>query len=138
MADTFGKCERSRIMALVRSKDTGPEMLLRRLVHSLGYRYRLHDRRLPGVPDLVFRSRRRVIFVHGCFWHQHSCARGNRMPKSRIGYWRNKLEGNVARDRRAVRALRRAGWRVLTVWECQMRDLDKLRRRITSFLSEAK
>lgn len=121
-------------MSRVRGKDTRPEMVVRRLVHSLGYRYRLHDRKLPGSPDLVFASRRRVIFVHGCFWHQHACASGNRIPKSRVGFWRAKLEGNVARDRRATAILRKQGWRALTVWECQLNDRDRLAKRLTTFL----
>jgi DNA mismatch endonuclease, patch repair protein len=132
--DTLSPAERSKRMSLVRSKDTGPEMVVRRLVHSLGFRYRLHDRKLPGGPDLVFRSRQRVIFIHGCFWHQHSCAGGDRIPKSRLNFWRTKLRGNVARDRRAVAKLRRAGWRVLVIWECQLREQERLTRRIVAFL----
>jgi DNA mismatch endonuclease (patch repair protein) len=132
--DSLSPAERSKRMSLVRSKDTRPEMIVRRLVHSLGYRYRLHQRCLPGAPDLVFASRRRVIFIHGCFWHQHSCANGNRMPKSRINFWRKKLEGNVARDRRVVRNLRRTGWRALTLWECQLKNLKRLTERIAAFL----
>jgi len=134
--DTLTPEERSRLMGLVRSKDTKPEMLVRRLVHALGYRYRLHDRRLPGCPDLVFPSRRKVIFVHGCFWHQHRCRMGNRMPKSRVEFWRNKLEGNRRRDQRHRKALNRQGWRVLTVWECQTRPkaIPRLADRVTRFL----
>lgn len=121
-------------MSLVRCKDTRPEMLVRRLVHSLGYRYRLHVRDLPGAPDLVFPRFKAVLFVHGCFWHQHSCTNGNRMPKSRVAFWRAKLEGNKARDQRQRQRLRRLGWRVLVVWECQLRDLEKLAGRIATFL----
>lgn len=134
--DTLTKIERSLRMSLVRSKDTKPEMLARRLVHSMGYRYRLHDRRLPGCPDMVFASRRKVIFVHGCFWHQHKCAMGDRMPKSRLGFWRAKLEGNKTRDARNLQSLRRLGWRAMVVWECQIhpRRLDKLAARIARFL----
>jgi DNA mismatch endonuclease (patch repair protein) len=111
-------------------------MIVRSLVHGLGYRYRLHDKRLPGAPDLVFPSRRRVIFVHGCFWHQHSCASGNRMPKSRLDFWANKLNGNVSRDRRAAAQLRRRGWRVMTIWECHLKNLDRATRRVIKFLNE--
>lgn len=135
--DTLSRVARSKRMSLVRSKDTGPEMIVRGLVHSLGYRYRLHDRTLPGAPDLVFAARQSVIFIHGCFWHQHSCASGDRMPKSRLRFWRNKLEGNVARDRRVVAKLRRKEWRVLTVWECQLRDLERLTKRIVAFLEDS-
>jgi len=136
MADTFTKAERSRIMAAVRSKDTAPEMIVRRLVHSLGYRYRLHVRALPGTPDLVFPRLRKVINVSGCFWHMHDCGRC-RLPASRRRYWTRKLEGNAARDRRNRRALRKSGWGVLVVWECQTHAscLRRLRTRITSFLS---
>jgi DNA mismatch endonuclease (patch repair protein) len=123
-------------MSLVRSKDTHAEIIVRRLVHSMGYRYRLHDRRLPGTPDLVFAGRRRVIFIHGCFWHQHACTNGDRMPKSRVRFWRGKLLGNVARDRRAAGKLRRDGWGVLTVWECQLKDTKRLAKRIVSFLGK--
>ena len=121
-------------MSLVRSKNTRPEMVVRSLVHSLGYRFRLHRRDLPGTPDLVFPARRRVIFVHGCFWHQHACPAGARMPRTRVEFWRAKLEGNVVRDRRAVSALRRSGWRVLTLWECQLKDRARLAGRLVAFL----
>jgi DNA mismatch endonuclease (patch repair protein) len=121
-------------MALVRSTDTKPELVVRKLLYSLGYRYRLHVRSLPGTPDLVFRSLKKAIFVHGCFWHQHSCPAGNRMPKSRVEFWRAKLGGNVARDARQRKELRRQGWKVLVVWECEVRELDRLTRRVIRFL----
>lgn len=133
--DSLTPRERSTLMSLVRSKDTRPELIIRRLVHSLGYRFRLHRRDLPGTPDLVFPRLRRVVFVHGCFWHQHSCVNGNRMPRSRVAFWRAKLEGNTARDRLAVTRLRRMGWRVLTVWECQMKSRERLKNRLVRFLS---
>lgn len=131
MTDTLSKRERSQRMSLVRAKNTKPEMIVRRLVHSLGYRYRLHDRRMPGIPDLVFPSRHAVIFVHGCFWHRH--ANCGRMPKSRLDYWLPKLERNKARDVANIKALRRDGWRVLVVWECQLSD-QNLARRLKAFL----
>lgn len=127
---------RSRQMALVRSKNTKPEMTVRRLVHSMGYRYRLHAKGLPGKPDLTFGPRRAAIFVHGCFWHRHddpSC-RLSRLPRSRLDFWGPKLQGNAARDLRNVAALEAAGWRVLTIWECQMKDLTALQQRLRSFL----
>ncbi|MDD4890516.1 MAG: very short patch repair endonuclease [Phycisphaerae bacterium] len=119
--DNLTTKQRSRQMSLVRAKDTKPEMTVRRLVHALGYRYRLHVKDLPGCPDLVFPARRAVIFVHGCFWHQHRCPQGNRMPKSRRQFWKAKLSRNKARDSNRAQVLRRVGWRVLTVWECQLR-----------------
>ncbi len=119
MADTFSKSERSRIMATVKSKGTAPEMVVRRLVHSLGYRFRLHNRLLPGCPDLIFPSRRKIIFVHGCFWHRHNCRRGRAIPSDHRDYWEAKFARNRQRDRQVRRALRRDGWNVLVVWECQ-------------------
>lgn len=132
--DTLSPAQRSDRMSRVRSKDTRPELLVRRLVHRMGYRYRLHVRRLPGSPDLVFPARHTVILVHGCFWHRHNCALGNRMPKSRVSFWRGKLEGNKQRDAAQRRALRRLGWRVLVVWECQTRNADPLGSRLLKFL----
>ena len=132
--DTLTPEERSRVMARVRSKDTRPELAVRRLLHGLGYRYRLHRRDLPGCPDLVFPSRRKLIFVHGCFWHRHNCKLGRRTPKSRVGFWTAKFEGNRSRDRRNRAKLRRRDWAVLMVWECQLRDLAKLTTRLTEFL----
>lgn len=134
--DILSKSERSAVMARVRNKDTRPEMRVRSLVHSLGYRYRLHQRNLPGQPDLVFSSRRCVILVHGCFWHQHACKSGNRLPKSNVRFWRKKLASNVARDKTQLRALRNLGWRVLTIWECETgpKVTERLKRRIITFL----
>lgn len=128
--------ERSRIMRLVKQKNTKPEMRVRKLVYSLGYRYRLHIRNLAGCPDMVFRSRRKIIFVHGCFWHQHNCAMGDRMPKSRVDFWRAKLRGNKKRDAEIRRQLRADGWSILIVWECQTvpGKFDRLSNRIARFL----
>lgn len=129
--------ERSELMSRIRSKDTKPEMRVRRMVHGLGYRYRLHASDLPGRPDLVFRPRRKVIFVHGCFWHRHEGCSRNRIPKSpeRHEYWRDKLNANVRRDRRNQAALRETGWRVLVIWECETEDeSDRLAERIRAFL----
>lgn len=123
-------------MSRVRSKDTKPELRVRRLVHGLGYRYRLHGRDLPGSPDLVFGPRRKVIFVHGCFWHRHEGCSRNRIPKSpeRRAFWREKLDGNARRDRENQEALRRMGWRVLVIWECETSDLARLTSRVSAFL----
>jgi DNA mismatch endonuclease (patch repair protein) len=132
--DTLSPRQRSERMGLIRGKDTTPELAVRRLVHGLGYRYRKHARGLPGKPDLVFSGRRKVIFVHGCFWHRHNCALG-RMPKSRLRFWRAKLDGNRARDNRVKRRLRRNGWKVLVIWECQVRDGASVARRVRQFLN---
>lgn len=134
MVDTLSPRERSEIMGRVRAKDTRPEMLVRKLVFSMGYRYRLHDRSLPGTPDLVFRRARKVIFVHGCFWHRHARCAMARLPKSRTDFWIPKLEENRRRDRRNLARLRRAGWRVLVVWECELSDVAALSKRIRGFL----
>lgn len=120
-------------MRRIKGKDTKPEWAVRRMVHGLGYRYRLHVRALPGCPDLVFRPRKKVIFVHGCFWHGHHCRGGRNIPRG-SKYWVQKLEENASRDRRHARKLRSAGWRVLVIWECQLKDLKKLASRIVSFL----
>lgn len=135
--DSLSPDERARRMSLVRAKDTKPEMLVRRLVHSMGYRYRLHARDLPGTPDLVFRSRRKIIFVHGCFWHRHNCAMGNRVPKSRVDFWEKKLAANRERDARVVERLETSGWSVLVIWECEVcsESSVSLERRIDRFLS---
>ena len=123
-------------MSRIRGKDTKPEMRVRRLVHGLGYRYRLHARELPGHPDLVFRPRRKAIFVHGCFWHRHAGCSANHIPKTRTQYWRAKLDGNVERDRRNEAALRAEGWGVLVIWECETKgDAHHLARRIRAFLA---
>ncbi len=134
---SFSQAERSRIMAAVKSKDTTPEIAVRRLVHSLGYRYRLHVRSLPGTPDLVFPRLRKIINVNGCFWHMHSCARC-RVPSSRRDYWTAKMRRNAARDKRTQRELRQTGWRVLVIWECQtsLSHEDRLRARIIAFLEK--
>jgi len=138
MADLFSPEKRSEVMRAVRGANTRPEMIVRRMVHGLGYRYRLHVRSVPGCPDMVFPGRRKIIFVHGCFWHQHACKRGDRMPKARRDYWKTKLRGNKIRDAANRRRLRRLGWRVLVVWECQIqpKKMQKLAARIIRFLED--
>lgn len=133
--DTLSKAERSELMSRVRAKDSVPELALRRLVHGMGFRYRLHGRDLPGNPDLVFPARNAVIFMHGCFWHRHANCRRARMPKTRIAFWTEKLEGNRRRDRRNHRKLRVMGWRVLVVWECQLNDPEKVSILVCNFLN---
>ncbi|MBA7628857.1 Very short patch repair protein [subsurface metagenome] len=125
-------------MAKIRSKDTGPEMAVRRLVHSMGYRYRLHCKDLPGKPDLVFRSLKKVIFVNGCFWHRHHCKAGQAKPKNRAEYWTQKFDRNKKRDRQTIRRLRADGWEVLVVWECHIRNIRKLKCRLECFLEAPK
>lgn len=127
--------QRRRIMRAVKGKDTGPEMLVRRLTHGLGYRYRLHAKELPGKPDMAFRPRKKVIFMHGCFWHGHQCKRGDRTPKNNRTYWKKKISRNRERDRENMEALRRQGWRALVVWECETKDVKQLAERIRSFLN---
>jgi DNA mismatch endonuclease, patch repair protein len=133
MADTFTKAERSRIMAAVRSHDTTPELVVRRLLHRLGYRFRLHVKELPGTPDILLPKHRTVVEVRGCFWHGHTCGRC-RVPATRREYWLAKIARNQQRDRRTVAALRRAGWRVLVLWECQLREGSEVANRIRGFL----
>lgn len=137
--DTLSPGQRSARMALIHARDTKPELAVRRLLHGLGYRYRLHVGALPGRPDLVFASRRKVIFVHGCFWHQHASATCKlaRLPKSRLDFWLPKLERNRERDRETRAALRRLGWRALVVWECGLRDLAAVERRTRRFMEDA-
>ena len=136
MADTLTRVERSERMGRIQNKDTKPEMRIRKIVHGMGYRYRLHKANLPGKPDLVFAGRRKVIFVHGCFWHRHpdpSCSLA-RLPKSKLDFWIPKLEANRQRDEANVRKLEQAGWDVLTIWECQLRNEKELKIRIQVFL----
>ncbi|MCC6341814.1 MAG: DNA mismatch endonuclease Vsr [Bryobacterales bacterium] len=135
--DTLSPVQRSERMARVRCKDTKPEWIVRRLVHGLGFRYRLHNSSLPGRPDLVFAGCRKVIFVHGCFWHRHGARCPlTRMPKSRREFWQPKLEENRRRDEKNVRLLRSAGWKVLKVWECQLTRTEALKARIIRFLGD--
>lgn len=134
--DKLNPEQRSANMRAIRSKDMAPELMVRKLVHGMGYRYRLHRRELPGKPDLVFVARRKVIFVHGCFWHQHNSAKcsDSRLPKSNQEYWNPKLERNTARDRQQVAALKRLGWKVLVVWECETKHPSRLVKRLQTFL----
>ncbi len=132
--DNVTPTRRSEIMGRVRARDTKPEMVVRRAVHAMGYRYRLHAKDLPGKPDLVFRSRKKVLFVHGCFWHRHPGCALARLPKSRQDFWTPKLNANRQRDMKSERSLKDAGWGVLTIWECELDGTDKLKNRIKEFL----
>lgn len=138
MVDTLTKQERSERMGRVKGANTKPEMVVRRLVHAMGYRYRLHARELPGKPDIVFRSRKKVIFVHGCFWHRHRECKLARIPKSRLDFWVPKLEGNRERDIKNQEVLERMGWRVLVIWECEIGDRVELGNKIGAFLDGSK
>src|SRR5437764_11670000 len=131
--DTISRDRRSFNMARIKSTDTGPEMFVRRLLHRLGYRYRRHQRELPGCPDIVFARRRKLVFVHCCFWHGHDCDRGGK-PKSHQNYWGPKLERNKQRDAITVRNLATMGWSVLIIWECETEDKRGLTRQIVTFL----
>ena len=122
-------------MSRIRSKGMKPEMIVRRLVHAMGYRYRLHQNALPGTPDLVFPSRRKVIFVHGCFWHQHAGCSDGHLPASNRGYWIPKLQRNTRRDQIAVEKLRELGWDVLIIWECETKLQDNISTKVKEFLS---
>ena len=136
MTDTLTQTERSRRMAGIRGKNTKPELIVRRLLHRRGFRYRLHRAGLPGHPDLVFPSRRAVIFVHGCFWHRHpdpACPLA-RLPKSKLDFWLPKLESNVRRDLAVAERLARDGWRSLTIWECELARLDEVEAKMLAFL----
>ena len=132
--DTLTPTQRSERMRKIRGKDTALELRVRRLIHAMGYRYRLHRMDLPGCPDMVFPSRRAVIFVHGCFWHRHEGCKLARLPKSRLDFWVPKLETNRARDVTNERELERQGWRALVVWECEVADTHDLKRKVREFL----
>lgn len=133
--DVFTTERRSAVMRAVKCKDTAPEMEVRRTAYSLGFRYRLHRKDLPGCPDLVFSRFRKVIFVHGCFWHQHNCPAAAR-PASRSEYWNKKLDSNKKRDKSNLSRLRSLGWRILVVWECQIKTPGQLAKRLTRFLGK--
>ena len=134
MVDTVDQATRSVMMARVRSKNTRPELIVRKLVFAAGYRYRLHVRTLPGTPDLVFPGRKKIIFVHGCFWHRHDNCALARTPKSHVEFWVQKLSDNKARDTRTLDALVRAGWDVLTIWECELANMDRVACKLRNFL----
>ncbi|MGP8438935.1 very short patch repair endonuclease [Paraburkholderia fungorum] len=134
--DSLTPAERSERMSRIKGKNTKPELFIRRLVHGMGYRYRLHKKGLPGRPDLVFIKRRKVIFVHGCFWHRHHGCRLARLPKTRLDFWRTKLDANAARDKDVERRLAELGWKVMIVWECEVKDEAALMPRIKAFLND--
>ena len=136
VTDTRTKVQRRRIMQSVGQKNTGPEWSVRRLLHRLGYRYRLHRKDLPGTPDIVFPSRRKAIFVHGCYWHGHGCKKG-RLPKSNLDYWSPKIDSNKERDRRKQSELEAAGWEFRIVWQCETKDLERLEQVLVAYLESS-
>lgn len=131
--DTVSKAQRSRNMASVRTRDTTPELTVRRVLHAEGFRFRLHRADLPGKPDIVLPKYRVIVFVHGCFWHAHTCRRGA-APLSNTEFWERKRQANVLRDQKQRSQLSALGWRVLTVWECETRDRERLRASLRNFL----
>lgn len=131
--DTRTPEQRRRIMQAVKQKDTGPELVVRKLLYGHGYRYRLHRRDLPGRPDIALGPKRKAIFVHGCFWHGHDCPRG-RLPKSKLNYWGPKIARNKERDRSKQRELEELGWDVLTIWQCELADMERVWARIQEFV----
>lgn len=133
MADTRTPEQRRRIMQAVGTKDTGPEMMVRKLLHAHGYRFRLHRKDLPGKPDIVFPGRRKILMIHGCYWHGHTCDKG-KLPKSKLAYWAPKIDANRKRDTANEQALCDHGWEVLTVWQCETRDHNLLADRLIAFL----
>lgn len=133
--DTIDKATRSALMSRIRSKDTTPEKVVRTLLHRMGFRFRLHRKDLPGKPDIVLPRHRKIILVHGCFWHRHTCALASR-PKSNSHYWEQKIKANVARDQRNQDELERAGWSVLVLWECETRKGSGLEEKIKDFIFE--
>ena len=121
-------------MSRIQGRNTAPERAIRSMLHSMGFRFRLHRKDLPGTPDIVFVSRKKAIFINGCFWHGHRCRRG-KLPTSNSTFWRRKIEGNKERDRRNLRRLRSAGWETLVIWQCTLKDVDAMRRRVVNFLA---
>ncbi|MCD4733213.1 DNA mismatch endonuclease Vsr [bacterium] len=138
MVDVHTKEQRHRNMSAIKSKNTQPEIFVRKLLHNMGYRYRLHVAALPGKPDIVFRRRKKVIFVHGCYWHMHDCKYGRVVPTTRTEFWQKKRMTNVSRDTTNIKALEEKGWKVLVVWECQLSGKIELQHRLTDFLGKTR
>lgn len=137
MMDIIDRQARSLLMGRIRGKDTKPEMVVRRIAHRLGFRFRLHRRDLPGSPDLVFPGRRKVVFVHGCYWHRHPGCRLTYEPKSNVEFWTDKFAANVARDQKALQALHDLGWDTLVIWECDAKDSDLVASRLSAYLGRS-
>ena len=135
MADHLTSKKRSWNMSLIRSANTAPEIIVRKLLHSIGCRFRLHKKDLPGKPDIVLKKYKTVIFVHGCFWHQHKRCKRSNIPKSNTSYWKPKLSNNIKRDIQHKTDLRKLGWRTITIWECETKTIEKLRKKLVKALS---
>ncbi len=136
MPDNLSQADRSKCMSRISSRDTKPELLVRKCLHQFGFRYRLHRQDLPGCPDIVLPRLKKIVFVHGCFWHKHRCRYGRVVPKTNRAYWENKRQGNVQRGRKDIHLLKRLGWDVLVVWECWTRDASKLEELLKAFLEQ--
>lgn len=135
MVDVLSADQRRRCMSSIGAKDTSPELAVRKTVHAMGYRYRLHAGYLPGKPDLVFRRLSKVIFVHGCFWHRHDCKAGQSMPTTNTERWRTKLIDNVERYKRVLQELELLGWKLLVIWQCEIKSKSSLQAKLKDFLS---
>lgn len=136
VTDKLSQAQRSATMRAIKGRDTAPERAIRTIVHNMGYRFRLCRVDLPGKPDLILPRLRAAIFVHGCFWHGHSCKRGSLVPRTNTAFWKTKIGGNRARDKKQVRALRYRGWRVMTIWQCQIKNEKRLVARLQRFLCD--
>ncbi len=137
MADVFSATKRSAIMARIKGRDTAPELRVRRLLHSLGFRFRCHRDDLPGKPDIVLSRHRKIVLIHGCFWHCHSGCPRAALPTTNVKFWQKKIRGNQARDQRVRRELRKLGWNVLVIWQCQLKREEILTSRLLRFLERA-
>lgn len=138
MTDIFTPSERSDIMSRIRGKNTKPEILVRKLLFSKGLRYRLHQKNLPGIPDIVFKTARVAVFINGCFWHQHKRCKDATLPTTRTEYWIPKLANNIERDKKAIRRLKKSGWKVHVIWECALKKPDKLSKQLLNIVEDIK
>ena len=136
MADNLTAEQRKKNMTAIKSRHTKPEIIVRSIIHRLGFRFRLHDAKLPGKPDIVLPRHKKIILVHGCFWHIHDCKRGNVTPKTNVEYWQNKRLRNVERDKQNLEFYKNAGWKVLVVWECQTKDFLTIEKTLVTFLKK--
>lgn len=136
MPDTLSGEQRKRCMSRNRGKHTSPEIIVRQLIYSLGYRYRLHRKGLPGCPDIVFSAKKKVIFINGCYWHRHTCKKGRSKPETRKDFWQTKFFRTKQRDKATRKKLKNIGWQILTIWECQIKNVEKLKKMVTEFLEK--
>lgn len=138
MVDIFSKDKRSNIMSRVKGKNTKPELMVRTLLHKMGYRFRLHQKDLPGKPDIILKKYKTVIFVHGCYWHRHDCKRGQSLPSSNKEFWKKKFQGTIERDEKACKQLKDLGWNVGIVWQCELKNPDDLVEKLKNILGSGK